>query len=120
LTSALEGGEGSESHPGRTFPPRKDPEPIVQEAGWASGPVWTGAEYLTPTEIFFLSETIYLQCTPQYLLVSQMSIVSYIDQHIQHYRLSVVAIVFLLLLCCAVICAVLLLLCCSMYWLCVL
>jgi hypothetical protein len=23
--------------------PRKDPVPIVQEAGWAPGPVWTGA-----------------------------------------------------------------------------
>jgi len=28
--------------------PRKDPVPIVQEAGWASGPVWTGAEKLVP------------------------------------------------------------------------
>jgi hypothetical protein len=26
----------------------KDPIPIVQEAGWAPGPVWTGAENLTP------------------------------------------------------------------------
>jgi hypothetical protein len=24
----------------------KDPVPIVQEAGWAPGPVWTGAENL--------------------------------------------------------------------------
>jgi len=29
----------------------KDPVPIVQEAGWAPGPVWTGAENLAPTEI---------------------------------------------------------------------
>jgi len=29
----------------------KDPVPIVQEAGWASGPVWTGAENLAPTGI---------------------------------------------------------------------
>ena len=28
--------------------PGKDPEPILQEAGWASGPVWTGAENLAP------------------------------------------------------------------------
>jgi len=28
--------------------PGKDPVPIVQEAGWASGPVWTGAENLDP------------------------------------------------------------------------
>jgi len=26
----------------------KDLVPIVQEAGWASGPVWTGAENLAP------------------------------------------------------------------------
>jgi hypothetical protein len=27
--------------------------PIVQEAGWAPGPVWTGAKNLFPTRIFF-------------------------------------------------------------------
>jgi len=31
--------------------PGKDPVPIVQEAGWASGPAWTGAENLAPTGI---------------------------------------------------------------------
>ena len=31
-----------------TLYPRKDPVPIVQEAGWAPGPVWTSAENLTP------------------------------------------------------------------------
>ena len=31
--------------------PGKDPLPIVQEAGWAPGPVWTGAENLAPTGI---------------------------------------------------------------------
>jgi hypothetical protein len=29
--------------------PEKDQVPIVQEAGWAPGPVWTGAEKLDPT-----------------------------------------------------------------------
>jgi len=29
----------------------KDTVPIVQEAGWAPGPVWTGAETLDPTGI---------------------------------------------------------------------
>jgi hypothetical protein len=29
----------------------KDPVTIVQEAGWAPGPVWTGAENLDPTGI---------------------------------------------------------------------
>ena len=30
------------------FTPGKDPVPIVQEAGWAPGPVWTGVESLAP------------------------------------------------------------------------
>ena len=33
--------------PGR-FTPGKDPDPIVQEAGWVPGPVWTGTENLAP------------------------------------------------------------------------
>ena len=32
--------------PRQQLTPGKDPVPIVQEAGWASGPVWTGAENL--------------------------------------------------------------------------
>ena len=31
------------------FTPGKDPVPIVQEAGWAPGPVRTGAENLATT-----------------------------------------------------------------------
>jgi hypothetical protein len=37
--------------PRQLFIPGKDPVPIVQEAGWAPGLVWTGAEYLAPTRI---------------------------------------------------------------------
>jgi len=33
------------------FTPGKDPVPTVQEAGWASEPVWTGAEISPPTVI---------------------------------------------------------------------
>ena len=33
------------------FTPGKDPVPIVQEAGWAPGPVWKGAENLAYTGI---------------------------------------------------------------------
>ena len=51
MTTALEGGEGSASRPGRSFPPAKDPVPIVQEAGWAPRSVWTSAENLAPTGI---------------------------------------------------------------------
>jgi len=47
---APEGGQGSASRPGRPYP-GKDPVPIAQEAGWAPGPVWTGAENLASTGI---------------------------------------------------------------------
>ena len=33
------------------FTPGKDPVPIVQEAGWAQEPVWTGADNLAPIGI---------------------------------------------------------------------
>ena len=44
MTAALEGGEWSTARPGRTLPPGKDPVPVVQEAGWDPGPVWTGGK----------------------------------------------------------------------------
>jgi hypothetical protein len=34
------------------YPQRKDPGPIVEEAGWAPVPVWTGAEILAPPPRF--------------------------------------------------------------------
>ena len=48
LTSALDGGGWSMPRSGH-FTPGKDPVSIVKEAGWASEPVWTGAENLAPT-----------------------------------------------------------------------
>ena len=51
LTSALELGWVVNCTPRPLFTPGKDPVPIVQEAGWAPGPVWTGAENLAPTGI---------------------------------------------------------------------
>jgi len=44
MTAALEGGEWSAARPDRTLPPGKDPVPILEEAGWAPGPVWTGGK----------------------------------------------------------------------------
>ena len=44
-------GWGVSFTPRPLFTPGKDPVPIVQEAGWAPGPVWTGAENLAPTGI---------------------------------------------------------------------
>ena len=41
MTAAL---EGSAARPGPTLPPGKTPVPILQEAGWAPGPVWKGGK----------------------------------------------------------------------------
>jgi len=37
-------GGGGQPHAPAPSIPRKDPVPIVQEAGWAPGPVWTGGK----------------------------------------------------------------------------
>jgi hypothetical protein len=47
MTTALEMVSGQRRAPA-AFYPGKDPVPIVQEAGWAPGPVWTSAENLAP------------------------------------------------------------------------
>jgi hypothetical protein len=49
-TSAPEGG-GGQRHAPVAFYPGKDSVPIIQETGWAPGPVWTGAENLALTGI---------------------------------------------------------------------
>jgi hypothetical protein len=41
-------GWGVSVTPRSLFTPGKDPVPIVQEAGWATGPVWRGTENLVP------------------------------------------------------------------------
>ena len=46
-------GWGVSPAPRPHFTPRKDPLSIVQETGWAPGPVWTGAENLAPNGIRF-------------------------------------------------------------------
>jgi hypothetical protein len=50
LASVLDGGGWWTPRPGR-FIPGNNPVFIVQKAGWAPGPVWTGAENLAPTGI---------------------------------------------------------------------
>ena len=37
-------GVGGQRHAPAAIPPGKDPVPIVQEAGWAPWPVWTGGK----------------------------------------------------------------------------
>jgi hypothetical protein len=44
-------GVGGQRHAPATFNSRKDLVPIVQDAGWAPGTVWKGAENLDPTGI---------------------------------------------------------------------
>jgi len=44
MTAALEGGDWSAARPGPHFTPGKDPVPILQEAWWAPGLVWTGGK----------------------------------------------------------------------------
>ena len=47
LTLALDGVDGQRYAPA-ALPPRKYTVPIVHEAGWSPGPVWTGVENLAP------------------------------------------------------------------------
>jgi hypothetical protein len=44
-------GVGGQRHASAALTPGKDPVHIVQEAEWAPGPVWMGAENLAPTGI---------------------------------------------------------------------
>ena len=53
MTTALEGVRGQRHAPAALYP-GKDPVPIVQEAVWAPGPVWTDAENLPPPPGFDL------------------------------------------------------------------
>ena len=46
LTSGLDGGWVVSVTPRPLYPQERDTVPIVQDAGWAPGPVWTGAENL--------------------------------------------------------------------------
>ena len=70
MTAALEGGEWSAARPGRTLPPGKDPVPIVQEAGWAPGPVWTAGKSRphrdSITDRPARSQSLYLLSYPAY------------------------------------------------------
>ena len=50
-TSALEGGLGGQHHAPAALPTGKDPVSIVQDTGWAPGPVWSVRKNLTPTGI---------------------------------------------------------------------
>jgi len=48
MTNSTRKGRGVSVTPRSLFTPGKDQVSIVQEAGWAPGPVWTVAENLGP------------------------------------------------------------------------
>jgi len=72
MTAKLEGGEWSAARPSRTLPPGKDPVPILQEAGWAPGPVWTGGK-------FRLHQDLIPDCPTRSLSLYQLSYSAHIQ-----------------------------------------
>ena len=68
-------GWGVSVTPRPFFTPEKDPVPIVQGAGWASGLVWTGAENLAPHRHSIhgpsspYSQSLYRLRYPAYVLI---------------------------------------------------
>jgi hypothetical protein len=68
------------------FTPGEDPVHIVQEAGWAPGPVWIGAENDTPTRIRFpdrpaRSQSLYRLRYPANTYVQSYSIMTFVTSH---------------------------------------
>jgi hypothetical protein len=63
LTSALDVGGWSTPRRGR-FNPDNDQMPTVQEAGWATGPVWTGTENLASQPGFDPRTVQSVECRP--------------------------------------------------------
>jgi hypothetical protein len=51
MTTALEGVRGQRHAPAALYPRERPGTHCTEEAGWATGPVWTGAETLAPTGI---------------------------------------------------------------------
>jgi hypothetical protein len=65
-------GWGVSVTPRPLFTPGKDPVPIVQEVGWAPGPVCTDAENFVPAGIFFMNHLLVLPIEVQYSCVFTM------------------------------------------------
>jgi len=67
-------GWGVSVTPRPLFTPGKNPVPIVQEAGWAPGPVWTGVENHASTGIRSpdrpaCSQSLYRLCYPAHIVL---------------------------------------------------
>ena len=53
MTAALEEGEWSAARPGPHFNSGKGPVTILQEAGWAPGPIWKGGKSRSPRDCIY-------------------------------------------------------------------
>jgi len=82
---------GQRHAPAAPYTPGKDPVPIVQEAGWASGPVWTGAENLATTGIRYPDRPVRRQslyrlsyCGPQIGILKWLKIKERSTEYVSH------------------------------------
>jgi len=81
------------------FTPGKDPVPIVQEAGWAPGSVWMGAENLAPTgtrstECPARSQSLYRLSYPA--LSTKVSLREFFEGRRSHFSPSVTRVFILI------------------------
>ena len=65
--------------PSAALTQERDPVPIVQEAGWALGPYWRGADNLLPTGIWShdhptRGESLYLMSYPGRLKIYELKL----------------------------------------------
>ena len=78
---------GASVTPRPLFTPGKDQVPIVQEAGWVPGPVWTGSENLAPTGIRSpgrpaRSQSLYQLRYPTHVETSRSVVICEINVHL--------------------------------------
>jgi hypothetical protein len=87
---------GASLTPRPFFTPEKDPVPIVQEAGWTLGPVWTGAENLAPPTVQPRSQSLYWLSYPSHVFLYTRNIMLWfsvkkwlVPRNVWRYRRSV-------------------------------
>jgi hypothetical protein len=92
MTKALEGVKGQRHAPAALYP-GKDPVPTVQEAWWAPGPIWAGAQNLAPTGIRSpdrpaLSQSPYRLRYPAHIILREFYIAQVYAKHLMNYKLD--------------------------------
>ena len=81
MTTALEGGEGSASRPGRSLPPGKSRYPLYSRLGGPQGRSWQVRKVSPPTGIrspdrLARSQSLYRLCYPAHSRVSGVTVLS--------------------------------------------